>query len=664
MKPKLRPEKLSGQSRVPHRELIELLHQKAPMIFTEDKIDPDKLKQYLGENVNVDSERYGLNWAGRSNCFRHIQEPTTATLKPAKEESVDFDNTENIFIEGENLQVLKVLQKSYYGKIKMIYIDPPYNTGNDSFIYPDRFQESKEDYLQRVGDKDEEGNLINEGMFRKNSRDNGHYHSNWLSMMYPRLFLARNLLRQDGVILVSIDDNEIYNLRMIMNEVFGEDNLVAQFTVINNLKGRNDKKNVATAHEYLLVYAKHDFLSYGLPLTEEQKKEYKYIDEKGNKYALRDLRKRGRPDKREDRPNMFFPIYYNSISKKCSLHKSSAKDIEILPKRGDGSDGRWRWGYERVGANVGILHPKFSEAKQRWDIDHRVYLNARNVEEEEDYFEEDEVESIDERTSKPKSFLIGGDISTDVGRRNLKSILPEVEFDYPKAVELLKKLIFYSSKGDDIILDFFGGSGTTAQALLELNQEDKTNRKFLIVQMPEPYTNHVNKVKYKTIADIAKERIRRTGCKISESRKEELALEAKCDTGFKVFKLGESNFKIWQTDILIEEDLVEQMNIFIDNLKSGVSQENILYELILKTGLDLNVKIEKKKTRNKKYFSLDSGKLIICLEEEIDQGLVDTILKDKPEKIILLDKSFKGNDQLKTNTLLQMESSRIDFKVI
>jgi len=305
---------MDGKSLNTVKSKIEELKAIFPEAVTEGKVDWEKLQATLGkENAEFRNERYVLNWAGKSEAFKVLQQSTTATLKPVPGESINFDSSENVFIEGENLEVLKVLQKAYYGKIKVIVIDPPYNTGNDSFIYPDSFKESREEYQKRIGERDEEGYLMKEGFFRKNSKDSGHYHSNWLSMMYPRLFLAKNLLRDDGVIFVHIDDNEVHNLRLIMNEIFGEENFVAQFTIINNLKGRNDKKNVATAHEYLIAYAKREFNSYGLPLTDDQKKEFKYVDEKGEKYALRDLRKRGRPDRREDRPNMFFPIFFIKI---------------------------------------------------------------------------------------------------------------------------------------------------------------------------------------------------------------------------------------------------------------------------------------------------------------------------------------------------------------
>ncbi|MGH2568571.1 MAG: site-specific DNA-methyltransferase, partial [Bacteroidota bacterium] len=249
-------EKMQGTSLNTPEEQLKKLQQLFPEAFSEDKIDWEKLKLTLGDDLTIADERYVLNWAGKSDAFRAIQTPTTATLKPQREQSVDFDTTQNIFIEGENLEVLKALQKSYYNKVKMIYIDPPYNTGNDSFIYPDKFSESKEEYLKRIGDKDEAGYLTKEGFFRKNSKESGRFHSNWLSMMYPRLFLARNLMRDGGVIFVSIDDNEVHNLRLMMNEIFGEENFAAELVWQKRVSPANDAKWYSGDHEYLVVYAK------------------------------------------------------------------------------------------------------------------------------------------------------------------------------------------------------------------------------------------------------------------------------------------------------------------------------------------------------------------------------------------------------------------------
>lgn len=289
-----------------------------PEIRTEGgKLDFDRLKLALGENVDIGKERYGMNWPGKAECFKTIQAPSMGTLRPCPEESVNFDTTENLIIEGDNLEVLKLLQKSYLGKVKMIYIDPPYNTGND-FIYPDNYSESLQTYLEYTGQIDKAGTR-----FGTNPETDGRFHSKWLNMMYPRLYLARNILRQDGVLLISIDDHECENLKRLCNEVSGEENFVFQVSVINNMKGRNDKKHVATCHEYLIAYAKPAFDSNGLPLTDEQRAEYDKTDEKGERYALRDLRKRGSGDRREDRPNMWFEVFVDQRDKTLSMERRS-----------------------------------------------------------------------------------------------------------------------------------------------------------------------------------------------------------------------------------------------------------------------------------------------------------------------------------------------------
>ncbi len=627
MKTKPQPIKMDGKSRVPHQELIELLRQKAPMIFTEDRIDPDKLKQAFGESVSIDSERYGLNWAGKSDCFRHIQEPTTATLKPVREESVDFDNTENIFIEGENLQVLKVLQKSYYGKIKMIYIDPPYNTGNDSFIYPDKFQESKEDYLQRVGDKDEEGNLTNEGIFRKNSRDNGHYHSNWLSMMYPRLFLARNLLRQDGVIFVSIDDNEVHNLRMIMNEIYGEDNFEGHIHWRRRHNQPNDpQKLIALVAEHILVYSK-------------------------NSATLRD----------------------SGVGKLDITGKFSNPDND---PRGEWNSKPWKVGSNQTGSKYTIMTPTGKTLEEEWMgekatflnllADNRIYFPNKGdgLPRKKIFKSERQQEGQCATNWFPHEQFGHNQNATDEfailmgGHKNV--------FDNPKPVQLLTNLIRLANAEGEYILDFFAGSGTTAHAAMTLNRLDGGNRKCISVQLAEPCDEKsaAFSLGYKNISSIAKNRIKIAGEQIKKSRDNQLELDDEIDVGLKIFELNDSSFRNWRSDVSTEEELIEQMNIFIDNVKEESTKENIIYELILKTGLDLNTKVEKKSINDNEYFSLGHGKMIVCLEDEVNQTLVDAILKEKPEKVILLDKSFKGNDQLKTNSLLQLESAKIDFKVI
>ena len=350
-----------------------------PELVTETKgvaaINVDVLKALVGDATAYDGdEKYGLNWLGKRKARQIALTPSTGTLRPCPEESVEWETTQNLMIEGDNLEVLKLLQKSYAGKVKLIYIDPPYNTGKD-FVYPDNFQDNIENYQQLMGWRDIGGERISSLASRKNTEASGRFHTDWLNMMYPRLKLARSLLSQDGVVFISIDDRELNHLRSLANEIFGEENFVANISVVNNMKGRNDKKHVAACHEYVVVYAAPSFVSNGLPLTEEQRAAFKYTDDKGFKYALRDLRKRGGPDRREDRPKMFFPIYWNENKGTVSLERSSDTDIEILPMRGDGSEGCWRWGSEKVKAHLDWMHPKKSTRNGRLDVEHRVYLD-------------------------------------------------------------------------------------------------------------------------------------------------------------------------------------------------------------------------------------------------------------------------------------------------
>lgn len=657
---------MEGFSQTPKEERIKMLQSLMPEVFDEGRIDWEKLQAALGEDINFSNERYVLNWAGKSEAFRVMQQPSSATLVPCREESVDFDNTQNVFIEGENMEVLKVLQKSYFGKVKMIYIDPPYNTGNDSFIYPDKFSETKEEYLRRVGDKDEAGYMTHEGMFRRNSKENGQYHSNWLNMMMPRLYLAKSLLREDGVIFISIDDNEVYNLRLLMNEIFGEENFIAQLVIVNNPKGRNDSKHFAECNEYAVVYGKPNYVSNGLPLTSEQKLKFDKVDEDGHRYQLRDLRKRGNGDRREDRPNMYFPIYYNPVGGKVSLEKQE-NWIEIYPIKGDGSDGRWRWGKERVSENLHLLVPRPVKKGDKWGVDYKVFLNpALNPMDDMDG---------EEKLSKPKTIWTETDISSDLAKRTLKNLMSGDYFDFPKSVDLLKKFFLIGMSDTDIVLDFFAGSGTTSHAVMQMNKEDGGHRKFICVQLPEPCDekSEAYKAGYKTIAEIAKERIRRAGAKIREEvEKEQTAENEKLhfegeqnncrmpDLGFKVFKLTDSNFKQWREIKGSDRDAWEhQLFDFIDPVSDNAEIDNMVYELLLKNGKDLNSAIVLKKG----YYTVNGNELIFLLESA-SQEIINDVLNEKPNKVIALDRLFEGNDQLKTNTALQMRDAGIEFKTI
>ena len=629
-----------------------------PNIFSEDRLDLEKVKATFCDEPYFQNERYTLNWAGKADAFRMLQERTSATLKPQPELSVNFNTTENVFIEGENLEVLKILQKSYFNKIKCIIIDPPYNTGNDSFIYPDRFKESLEEYEKRIGEKDEEGYLVKEGLFRKNSRENGHYHSNWLSMMLPRLFLARNLLRDDGVIFVHIDDNEVHNLRLLMNEIFGEENFVGQITVQTNPRGRQSDTFLASVHDYLLIYAKNslDCSINGTPLSSDQKEEFGFVDDRGD-YRLLGLRQRGAASRREDRPDMYFPIYVNPADGQVSLIKKDGW-LTVLPKKSDGTDGRWMWGKEKCKSDSKRLVSKMIERRREYDIFVKDYLNKGDC----------------ERTRKFKTIWNGTDYNNQFGTQEVKALLGGDYMTFPKSSRFIKDIVRMGtfSTDEDIILDFFAGSGTTAQAVLELNQEDKGNRKFIMVQLPEvcEEDSEAYKAGYKTIADISRERIRRVIQKIDKERKAEEAkndifkekFNPPLDLGFKSLRLSPSNFKVWRNEEEPADDgLLKCMETAIDPVRPESETENMVVELMLKSGYQLTDNVENKGD----YHSVNGNELILALTT-LPPSFADTLiaLDPKPQKVITLDRLFADNDKLKTDTALQLKDAKVGFRTI
>lgn len=638
---------MDGKSKNVKQEKIEKLKEIVPEIFTEGKIDRHQLNLTLGEVVVTEGERYVLNWAGKTEAFKVLQETTTATLVPAEKESVEFDRTGNIFIEGENLEVLKVLQKAYYGKIKMIYIDPPYNTGNDSFIYPDRFQESKDEYLKRIGDKDEEGLLTKEGLFRKNNKESGHFHSNWLSMMYPRLFLARNLLREDGVIFVSIDDNEVHNLRLLMNEIFGEENFLATIIWQKVYSPRMDAEGFSESHDYILVYGKTQQAKPNKILFQQDKEQFKFFDEKKKKYyRRRSWRKEGKGSLRSDAPSLYFYLNAPDGSK-------------IYPIKPNGTESRWRGSKESFQKQTEEENVEWVQNEDTWEIYIKQYYEGESEMPSVTLWTHDEAGHNHEANDEVRNLLDGR------------------IFDNPKPTRLIKKMLETGANKDSIILDFFAGSGSTAHAILNSNKEDGGNRKFICVQMPEKCEDDSEAFKagYKTIAEICKERIRRVIKKIksviaSETKQSRLKLDShaelvsasRLDLGFKVFKLQPSNFKIWRSDIK-EEDLPKQLDAFEKPVKPESQITNMIWEILLKSGYDLNTKVEEKKVTGCDVFSVADGELVLALSK-ISEKAIKEITKLKPKKFICLDSLFSGNDQLKTNTSLQLKDAGIDFKTI
>nr|WP_029462242.1 site-specific DNA-methyltransferase [Serpentinimonas barnesii] len=586
-------------------------------------VNVDVLKALVGDHTATDvEEKYGLNWHGKRRARQLALTPSTGTLRPCPDESVDWDTTQNLMIEGDNLEVLKLLQKSYAGKVKLIYIDPPYNTGKD-FVYPDNFQDNIKNYLELTGQV-EGGSKIS-----SNTEASGRFHTDWLNMMYPRLKLARALLKREGAVFISIDDRELNNLRTLANEIFGEENFVATVTVVNNMKGRNDKKHVAACHEYVVIYAGPDFVSKGLPLTEEQRAAFKYTDDKGFKYALRDLRKRGGPDKREDRPNMYFPIYWDEKTGRASIDRMAPTDAEIFPIRGDGVDGRWRWGIDKVTKHLDWMHPKRSERSGRLDVEHRVYLDTSiAIDDEPEDDDDDDDEGTVERTSKPKSVWIGGEFSTDSAKRALKELLPGEVFDFPKSIDFLRTCILLGTGGTDMVLDLFAGSGATAQAVMQQNAIDGQSRRFACIQLPEPLDPSEKSQKAgaalcdklgapRNIAELTKERLRRAGAKV---RADNPLFDG--DTGFRVYKLSTSNIRAWNPN---PADLDQTLFDHQDHLLAGRSESDVLYELLLKRGLDLCVPMLSRSVAGKKVHAIGGGVLFACLTLAIAATEVEAV---------------------------------------
>ena len=630
------------------------LKQLFPEVFCEDQIDFEKLKLVLGaENLAGAGERYQLDWAGKTAAYLNLQSPTSRTLVPCKEESADFDGTQNVFIEAENLEALKILQKSYAGSVKMIYIDPPYNTGNDSFIYPDKFSESREEYARRVGDTDDAGYLKRDGVFqgawRKNGKDSGHYHSNWLSMMLPRLHLAKTLLREDGVIFISIDDNEQAQLKLLCDEVFGAENFVGQIVWYN--ASRNSDQ-IAIEHEYIFCYAKN---SYALTrwkntrpestllntLVVNAKLQGKSLDETRQilSQTIKDILERGKKEKSKK---------YNWISNYNNLD-NDWKIYYAVDLTGEGSGPPRYFGNKLIPAPEGRHWMGQDYINELFDNNRIVWRGERAYRK---LF-------IEETESNLKGIV---DIPTRNGGESIKQLFGSQVFGKSKPANLISHLASYVSNANDLILDFFSGSGTTAHAVMQLNAEDGGSRRFICVQLPEETDekSEARKAGFDTIAEIAKERIRRAGRQISDG----LQSGQNVDTGFKVFKLAESGFKQWrQPGQADTEALQRELSLNIDSVLSETSSENLLYELMLRMGLKLTCKVS---FSDDVYFveDEDTGGLYAFLLKRVDQGLIDAVLAKHPVKVAALDRLFEGDDALKSNTVLQMKDAGVMFECV
>jgi len=637
------PEKMGFHSMDISTENRANLKQIFPSVFTEtytekgeliESIDFGKLKAELGTFSDVFEarrERYGMDWPGKKECSKLIQQSSVATLKPCREESVNFDTTENLFIEGDNLEVLKLLQKSYYGKVKMIYIDPPYNTG-EQFIYPDKYSETLETYLAYAGLVDDEGKK-----FSTNTPNEGRFHTRWLNMMYPRLYLARNLLREDGVFIVSIDDNEVSNLRKLCDEIFGEENLIGTI-VWNSTKSVTNTALISVSHTYNLVFAKN--IDYFV-----KNRNHFRLPEDGEGFSNPDNDPRG-PWKADPfqvggwRPNQQYEIVNPKTGEKykpnpgCSWKNDYNKYLELL------KDNRIVFG---ASGEAGPQRKRFqTEAEERGKVAKTWW---------------DDVNTTTNATQSLKKIFDG-----------------KIIFPNPKPVDLIQKMIQlgdHSKAG--IILDFFAGSATTAEAVYELNREDGGSRKYILIQLPE-YINLDDKDQIEaaefckshdmkpSISEIGKERVRRVIDRIDEEQKAKAKETEKeppgmpegqsnLDLGVKVLKLDRSNFRIWNGlgPDTSEEEIIQQLGMHIDHIDSAATQEDILFELLLKAGFMPTEKVEKLELAGKTIFSIAEGALLICLEDEITRKLIDAVTKAEPLQFFCLDRGFKGNDQLKDN---------------
>ncbi len=569
-------------------------------------IDFDLLRQELSANiVEGPQERYRLDWPGKREAMLTANAPIAKTLRPAREESVNFDDTENLFIEGDNLDALKLLQETYLGKVKMIYIDPPYNTGND-FVYEDDFAENTEEFLQRSNQKDELGNRL-----ISNPESNGRFHSDWLSMMLSRLKLARNLLTEDGVIFISIDDGEHAALKKLCDEVFGEKNFFANVIWQKKYAVSNDDPGIAPMHDYILVYQKSpSFRRNLLPRTEKQNSRYKNIDNDPRGPWSSDNYVSNKS--KTERPTLWYSI----------KHPKTGEDV--WPNE----DAVWRYNKEK--------HQQMIEQDRLYwgpDLSYNKPRLKRFLSEIQDGI-------------VPSTWWEFTEVGhNDEGQKETGNLLGKKIFSTPKPVRLLKRILHISSADDDLCMDFFSGSSATAHAVMQLNAEDGGNRKFIMVQLPEAVDekHEAYKAGYKTIAEISKERIRRAGAQILEGDCHE---DWNKDIGFRVLKVDTSNMQ----DVYYQPQQLDQNDLFasVDNIKPDRSSEDLLFQVLLDWGVDLTLPIRRERIQGKDVFIVDDNALVACFEQGISEELIHELAALNPLRAVFRDNGF-ASDAVKVN---------------
>lgn len=621
--------KVSQESMDLMKEKIQQLKKLVPEAFSEGKIDFDKLKQTLGEEVNGKEEKYSFNWAGRKDCFRTIKTTAKGTLIPSKEESVNWDTTENLFIEGDNLEVLKLLQKSYFGQIKMIYIDPPYNTGKD-FVYKDNFKNSIQSYLEQTGQSNGDGVKLT-----TNPETNGRFHSDWITMMYPRLFIARNLLAEEGIIFISIDDNEVHNLRMIMNEIFGDECFLATF-VWKRRSGANDaQRNVSTDHEYILCYTKD--ADVGFRGVKKGYENYKNPDnDPRGVWTSGDLTCN---KTKFERPNLYYSI----------TDPKTKQTYEGNPNR------VWRFSKDKMQQMIDDNKVLFPKNKDGVPMQKRFQSDVKSDFKPISTWIETTTKSKKEFEQEKKEYSLEI-MQTGLNAqatKELRALFGKQVFNYPKSASFIKQLIQQATEEEDIVMDFFAGTATTAQATLEQNLIDEKNRTFICVQLPEKVEDAEVSKEYNTLCDIGKERIRRVIKKLEKENKGKL-IKKDTDLGFKVFKLKKSNYKIWETyEGKDKKELAKQMELFKSPLVSGYNDLDVIYECVIKEGFSLNAEIKKTPVKSNKVYQASDGELsfYICLDQEIKDKTLDELGLNKSDVFICLDEAL--NDSMKTNLAVQ-----------
>lgn len=625
-------DKMDGLSMNLEQANLDKLRSVFPECVSEGKLDIDKLLSLCGEYIDNDFEKYRFEWKGKAECLRLAQKRSSGTLRPCPAESVNWDTTQNLYIEGDNLEVLKLLQSAYYRKVKMIYIDPPYNTGND-FVYADDFTDPLARYKE-----------VTQQTTKSNPETMGRYHTNWLNMMYPRLRLAANLLRDDGVIFISIDDVEVDNLKKLCNEVFGEENFMAQIIWQKVYSPRMDVQGFSTSHDYILCYVKSNIESIRQEAFAQNSAQFNFVDPtNGKKYRRRSIRKEGSHSTRSERPNLWFPLL-------------APDGTEVYPYKPDGTEGCWRWSLDtyRKNKQQGIV--EWVKTGNGWQAYAKQYL--------------------DTEAAKPAETLW---LYQEVGHNHsaaeeLKKLFGGKVFDSPKPKELIMKMIRLATytNESDIILDFFSGSATTAHAVMQLNAENGGNRRFILVQLPEvcDEKSEAYKAGYKNICEIGKERIRRAGKKLTETKDGQLSMDgekAPLDIGFKVFKLDTSNMKLWDTTPIADggaDELVERMNQMVRRIKPERSDLDMVYEVMLKLGVPLTYPVQQLNINGKPVYEVgEDCLLLICLAEFVEPEDVQAMADYAPAKMIMSRDCFTS-DTAMANAHYILRDRQIELKLV